>query len=244
MADKRAARMPSIPRRLTHQSVFPEAEVMSVSDNNVIENLNAEYLTGLYEPSGQQRILLTRLCIAARMIMHKDNGRGGFTDSHGEGVPWVNKRGGKAPNGNEFVPNALVLGVEERTPEDLLFQVFHPRPVVIGNVLTRRERDPRETRLLISPPEFYCRLDFRRFCRPDAGYTAYFRYPGLFDPRKSSEAFQELAAEINSTASGLAVPYNNGEQLSISEDCGPVREQPFPGPLFFRPVFHAFQFSP
>src|SRR5512143_2475346 len=73
--------------RPLHQPVVLEAEVASVADDDVVQDLDAEHLSGLDESAGQEDVLLARLDVAARMIVDEDDRRRRLADRGPEGLP-------------------------------------------------------------------------------------------------------------------------------------------------------------
>ena len=61
---------------MLHHTVISEAEVVAVTDDNMVKHLDSQHFTCLDQAPREQDVLLARLDIAARVIVDKDDCRG------------------------------------------------------------------------------------------------------------------------------------------------------------------------
>jgi len=62
------------------QTVVLEAEMASVTDDDVVEDLKAEHFSSLAQSFDEQDIPLTRLDVSARMIVDEEDRSSRFSD--------------------------------------------------------------------------------------------------------------------------------------------------------------------
>ena len=106
-------------QRTRDHPAIPETEVAAVADNHVVEHLDAEHLAGMDQPPGEQDVLLARLDVSARMIVDKNDSRGGLSDGGLEGLTRVDDGGSETPNRHDLIPDDLFLYRAGRTETSL-----------------------------------------------------------------------------------------------------------------------------
>jgi hypothetical protein len=71
-------------------SVIAEAEVTAVTDDDMVEHVDAEQFTSLHEPLRKQDVLLARSDVTARVVVDKNDGSCRLADGGLEGITGVN----------------------------------------------------------------------------------------------------------------------------------------------------------
>jgi hypothetical protein len=76
--------------RSTDHPVIAKAEVTAVTDDDMVEHVDAKQFTRLHEPLCKQDILLTRPDVTARVVVDKNDGSCRLADGGLEGITGVN----------------------------------------------------------------------------------------------------------------------------------------------------------
>src|SRR5699024_2725029 len=104
------------------------AGILAVTDNDMIQNMNSQDISGLYQPFGEQKIVSAWSGIAARMIMYENYTGGSSAQSTGKYFPGMCRCAHQRTHRNIVRHDNLIFCVEQQN-----FEIFLPQPPHIAH---------------------------------------------------------------------------------------------------------------
>jgi len=128
--------------RVLEQTTLCKTGELSTRHDDMVIHGNPENFARFTELPGDGKILLTRLRIAARMIVDEDDARRPFLQCFRKTLARMNKRRIQRAARDSNLPHELICSGQEQRPELFVTEIAQPRKIDTGHILGCMEQRP------------------------------------------------------------------------------------------------------
>jgi len=207
---------------------LPEAEVPVLGDDDVIEDSNAQKLSGGLESAGDVTILLTRTRIAARMVVHEKHGRSRPPDRLSKDFPRMDQACRQRAHRNSLHRHHTMAPVEQHHMKGLAAP-FSKAPTKVSLDVSRAfdSLPTFERTRHASASQFEGGNQARGLRRTDPGNLEQAAGSLLGKSSGSTETGQEEPRYLAGLSVRIAGPENQCNEIRIAEGGWTDSVQPF-----------------